>query len=91
MLDILIFFLRWLAISICTNNTIIYNYNNIVVARTQYKMEGVVISPVARDPSEIPEISIIDFLLPTVRKNAAKLGDKPWMVRCHFITQINMV
>lgn len=43
-------------------------------------MDGIIISPVAKDSSEVPIVSLSEYLLPALRENAAKLGATTWVV-----------
>lgn len=47
-------------------------------------MEGIVISPQARDASEVPIISIPDFIFQNLRNKLPGLGAKPWLVSFYF-------
>ncbi|KAF4519998.1 hypothetical protein B566_EDAN007146 [Ephemera danica] len=38
--------------------------------------EGVFVSPLPKDPSEIPEVSLIDYIFPKLRTYLPKLGEK---------------
>ncbi|KAF4521606.1 hypothetical protein B566_EDAN001328, partial [Ephemera danica] len=60
------------------------NFNSTVSLLTNIKfsaiMEFIVTSPEACNISDIPDISLPDYLLQRLRTNLLRLGSKPWMV-----------
>ncbi|KAF4522504.1 hypothetical protein B566_EDAN002589 [Ephemera danica] len=41
---------------------------------------GIVVSPVAKDPAEVPNVSLTDYVLENLRKNLSAYSNKPWVV-----------
>jgi hypothetical protein len=44
------------------------------------EMPKIEVSPHARDPTEIPEVSFTDFVLESLRSKLPAEASKPWMV-----------
>lgn len=43
-------------------------------------MAGILVSPKAKDPSEIPIIPITDFLFENLKTKLPRIADKSWVV-----------
>ncbi|XP_059484665.1 uncharacterized protein LOC132202040 [Neocloeon triangulifer] len=50
--------------------------------------EKIFISPLAADPSEVPEISITDYLFESLKKNDRLNSEKPWVIDAHTGVQV---